>query len=242
VELLDQAPQVPTENIAIATLRAARSKINAQRNNPTFSHCVWLLVHLPQAARGDKLPGFLEGLDVSSEAGQSPGSFLAALSHHLLRFSFQQPHDSALSEIVPLAFKEAVSRMLSQPTVHLFGMSGEEVRSALRRYSEGPAFADCAATFFGSFLKRTLLYFLSKEVGNHVGPTSGFEDTAAYGEFEDAIRRYCQERAKIVSEFAADWHGKYVWKGEASENRVKGFVAVCLRKLFEELQVEERAP
>ncbi len=125
VELLDPAPRVPTENVGLATLRAARSRINAQCNNPLLSHCLWLLIHLGQAARADKLPEFLEGLDVSPAASRSPGSLLAGPSHHLLRFSLEKPHNSALSEIVPLAFKESISRMLTQPTLHPFGMSAE---------------------------------------------------------------------------------------------------------------------
>lgn len=241
VQLFDQAPRISTEDVALATVRAAHSKINAQQNNPALAHCIWLLVQLPQAAREDKLPEFLERLEASPDAARSAGSLLAALSHHLLRFSLEQPNNSALSEIVPLAFKETISRIVAQPTIHLFGMRSEELRSTLRRYSEGRAFAEAAEVFFGSFLRRTLLYFLSKEAGNHVGPAAGFDDAAAYGEFEEAIRTYSQERVKIVTEFAADWHGKHVWKGEASEQRARGFAAVCLRKLLQELQVEERS-
>lgn len=239
VELLDRGSSVHTEDIALAALRAARAKISSQRNNPVLSHCISLLVQLPLAAKGNNLAEFLEELGIPRDASGSPANLLAGLSSHLSRFSFEKPHLSALSEIIPLAFKETFSRILSQPTLHLFGLSAEEIRSTLRRYSDGAGFAEGVSVFFGSFLRRSLLYFLSKEVGNHVGPAAGFEDAAALEQFEEATRKYCQERATILSEFAADWHGKHVWKGEHSEERVRGFVAVCLRKLLEELQVED---
>jgi hypothetical protein len=58
----------------------------------------------------------------------------------------------------------------------LFGPSPEEVQHAIGRFASGDRFSALAREFFARLTQRSLDYYLSRELSNHIGASERFRD------------------------------------------------------------------
>jgi hypothetical protein len=111
------------------------------------------------------------------------------------------------------------------------------VQRAIGRYASGDRFAALAREFFARLTQRSLDYYLSRELSNHIGPGQRFADDAARAQFDQALWRHCREASQIVEKFAGGWYGKNVYQRDGlTPDAVSRFAPVAFRKIRAELQ------
>ncbi len=91
--------------------------------------------------------------------------------------------------------------------------------------------------FFGRLTQRSLDYFLSRELGGHIGAGERFRDDVDRSRFDQALDRHCREASRIVEEFAGGWYGKNVYQGEGlTPDAIRRFAPVAFKKIRAELR------
>lgn len=227
VDLIDAGRSVP--EVVAAAIRAAETSTRQATKDPAFRVVAELLVTLPLNARG---PGFRDFLD---ERGISSGSLpdlLVGLSRELDR----TPATSDLGEMARLAYVKALGVELEARLPSLFEPSPEDIRTALGRLASGQGFAGLSRQFFAELTRRTLAYYLSRELARHTGEGRRFADDRGRVEFERALAAHTWQAAGIVSEFAAGWYGKTMWQGDGpTSEKIANFSAYAFKKLRDEL-------
>ncbi|MFZ4809551.1 MAG: hypothetical protein ACOYLQ_20025 [Hyphomicrobiaceae bacterium] len=222
-------------NLAAATALAAEQALESAKADPGLGYAVWLLTQLPLAARSEEFAGRLVKLGFSAGAGQS---LLALTSEFALALDKQvagRAHRTDLGEMARLAAMETLTAAIGPRLPTLFTDAGD-VRAELSRLATKAQFGALARDFFARLTNRTLEYYLSRELPNHVGPGRTFANLAEQTEFRSAMVRHCDEVSLIVEEFAGGWFSKSVFNRTLSPETAQGFAAYSLKKLRDELR------
>lgn len=230
--------------VARATLRAAQVQMRKLGADPVVGYCFWLLTQVTWFARSDNFASRLREIGVNPATASSPFTFISQLTDHARSKAAQHPESGVFAEIASLSLRQALAETIAERSRTLFGSSLEEIQNACRAYSSQKQFGTLAKCFFAHFLSRSLLYFLNKELSNHVGPGHGLNDIQSAKEFNDALIAYSRQSAKIIEDFAAGWYSKHNWeaRGEIPEEDARKFAAIALRKLRMELEREGGTP
>ena len=230
-------------DLAEATLKAAVGLRPILEQEPGLVQSFHFLAQICYAARSDNFFDRCRqlGINLSTETNRTvPLAFLASAAQALDAKVRSAPGRTLFSDIAQQAFREALTQAINKQSDSLFGHSEAELRRSFSELSKTQQFNSVARDFFSSFLKRTLRYFISKELHNHIGtglPIPNYEATA---EFESTLKRYCDERALIVEKFAGEYTSKQNWHGDLDEDSARRFMYVAVRKLTEELQLADQ--
>jgi hypothetical protein len=239
VSLLE-APTVEASAVTRATVEAADHRLRALGNDPSVTHCFWLLTRIAWASRGADFAAGLADVGMVIRPESSALAFISQVAEHARKGTSQFTESGPFGELASLALRRALSDTVGQQGPSLFGSSLEDMQRAFRAYSTRTQFGVLARRFFGDFLARTLRYFVDKEVSNYVGPDHGLRDIGDSRQFSESLDLYARQSARIMEEFAAGWYSKHNWesRGQISHDEARGFVAVALRKLRMELKRE----
>lgn len=229
------APKTTVAEVAGATARACRSALKRHSSDPVLVHAVYLLAHLPLAARQGKTQGFLGEVGVESAALSSPAQLMSELTEFLQKQNFNNPEPSFVTEIAQSAFQEALTKLVSESNLDLFADEKEQTEKALAEYGTPNGFAKVARFFFTAFFHRTLSYFLSKETVNTVGKDGRFDSLDSLQRFSGELRRYCWESSKIIDSFAEEWFSKYKWQEKLDFEHFSNFTWATLKKFSSEI-------
>jgi hypothetical protein len=227
----------PVDAVAAAAADAAETALHGASHDPAFQHAFWLLTQLPLAARGPGFEGALRrlGLEVPDRPGLM--DLVAAISGAVDRHARDRGGRSDLGEMAQMAAVESLTGVVGPMLPSLFGPSAEEVQRAIGRLAGGERFGALAREFFARLTQRSLAYFLSRELANHVGSGERFREDAARARFDDALDLHCRETARIVEAFAGGWYGKNVYQGDGlTPDAVSRFAAVAFKKIRAELR------
>jgi hypothetical protein len=122
-------------------------------------------------------------------------------------------------------------------TANLFGADtgSDEVRKAICSLSTKKGFGELGQRFFGLFVARFLNFYLSRATAAALGGPRllGLADVA---EFNRALRKHCDQSARIVRDFCGEWYSKTTYTEGISPDNASRFLAVAVRKLSSELQ------
>ncbi|MEO1512094.1 MAG: hypothetical protein AAFU70_08480 [Planctomycetota bacterium] len=147
-----------------------------------------------------------------------------------------------LGEMAGQALIESLTASIEPDLPSLFTPEPGEVRTALGRLASGDRFAAFARQFFGRLTYRTLDYYLSRELANHVGEGQRFGTDAARRTFDEALSHHCGEASRIVEAYAGGWYGKTVWQKDAlTREATQRFAAYGLKKIRDELGRRQQA-
>src|SRR4029079_5251567 len=93
----------------------------------------------------------------------------AAISEAIDQHAREHGGRTDLGEMAQMAAVESLTAVLSANLPSLFGPTPEEVQRAVGRLASGKAFSILAREYFVRLIQRTLGYFLSRELANHIG-------------------------------------------------------------------------
>jgi hypothetical protein len=223
--------------VAATAANAAEASLQAASNDPAFLHSFWLLTQIPLAARGPDFAHHLRGLGVQVPDQPSLMDVVAAISGAVDRYAREQGGRTDLGEMAQMAAVESLAALVGPDLPSLFKPGPGEVQRAIGRFAGGDRFSALAREFFARLTQRSLDYFLSRELGRHIGAGERFSDDAARSRFDDALDRHCREASRIVEAFAGGWYGKNVYQGTGlTPDAIRRFAPVAFKKIRAELR------
>jgi hypothetical protein len=161
---------------------------------------------------------------------------LSGLNQAISKQAFEQGHSSDAGELARAALLESLSAQLKDKLPTLFEPTPQEVRKALASFSGGQEFSVLARDFFARLSYRSLDYYLSRELADHIGVDKRFGNDGDRVAFETALRQHTFEASKIVETFAGGWYGKTVWKEQIlSQDKINDFTRYAFKKMRSEL-------
>lgn len=228
--------------IAAAAGRAADGALKNASDDPVLDEATWLMAALPFVARGDGFEERLEQIGLRRDALSDLFSLSAAISERLDTRAFETGGRTDLGEMAQASLVESLIDAIEPQLPSLFAPEPAECRKALGRLSSGDRFAALARDFFARLSHRALDHYLSRELTNHVGRDRRFATDQQRRAFDEAIAQHCREASLIVEDFAGDWYGKHVWRGEGLDrDAARGFIDHGFRKLRSELKRRQDA-
>lgn len=241
--------QAALAQVADAMLTAAIAGFERAANDEGLIHTFYLLTQVTQAARDeDRFNERLAELGVTGSAWESTpsegdgaaiantiydlvGNFTYAIDDHLARTRTR----SDLSEIAQRAAAQSLTVLGQEYANTLFGTGPDAVQDALRRLSTQSGFARLTQDFFGRVASGFLIYHLSKELSNHVGPGRRFADVSEHNAFLSAMEVHCRTASSVLKEFAGTWYSKHNFQGGITPRKSAGFVRHALEKVSDAL-------
>jgi hypothetical protein len=225
------------EAVAGSAAEAAETSLRNASADPAFLHAFWLLTQIPLAPRGPAFADDLRrlGLEVPDEPSlmDVTGAFMGAVDQQARECGGR----TDLGEMAQMAAVESLTAAVAPMLPSLFGAEPEDVQRAVGRHANGDRFAALARGFFARLTQRSLDYYLSRELSNHVGAGERFHDDGARSRFDDALERHCREASRIVETFAGGWYGKNVYqRGGLTPAAVGRFAPIAFRKMRAELR------
>jgi hypothetical protein len=225
------------ETIAASASDAAEASLQGASHDPVFLHAFWLLTQIPLAARG---PAFAEGLRrLGLQVSDQPSlmdiaaAFSAAVDHH----ARERKGRTDLGEMAQMAAVESLTATVGPTLPSLFEPGPEEVQRAIGRLAGGNRFSALAREFFARLTQRSLDYYLSRELSNHIGGSGRFRDDVARAHFDDALEMHCREASRILEAFSGGWYGKNVYQGDGlTPDAIRRFAPVAFKKIRAELR------
>lgn len=223
--------------VAAAAADAADAGLERAASDPSLLLSFWLLTQVPVAARG---PSFVEALaDLGLEVPSGPTllDLTAALADKMDREARRAGGRTDLGEMAQLAAIESLTAVVGDDLPSLFAPDPGDVQRALGRLASGDRFAALAREFFARLTYRVLDYYLSRELGLHVGAARRFASDGLRSEFDAALHRHCREAARIVEALAGGWFGKRTYRGAGvTADDVRKLAPYAFRKMRSELR------
>ena len=142
-----------------------------------------------------------------------------------------------------IAAVQTLSAVAANELPGLLSPTSSEVQKAFAKYGSSQRFSDLAREFFSRLVSRSLNYFLSRELANHLGPNRRFASSADIARFKSDLDLHCRQASRILKEFASGWYGKALRdQRPISPEQARGFAAVALRKLRAEIRAGRDVP
>ena len=201
--------------VACASAEAAEAALATASRDPALADALWLLTHIPLAARGPDYADDLDALGLGTDAPESLPDLTAAISAALDEKTRISGGRTDLGEMAGLALVESLAATVGPELPGLFEPTPAELRTALGRLASGDRFARLARDFFSRLTHRCLDYYLSRELAKHVGSGNRFADDGNRARFDAALAQHCREASRIVESFAGGWYGKNVYQARA---------------------------
>jgi hypothetical protein len=230
----------PMPEVAAATARAAERSMIDAASDPATKHAFWLLTQVPLAARGKNPFAALKRLGIAVSNDPSLADVAASLMAAVDRELIASGGGSDYGEIAELSAVESLYALASREP-DLLGEGREVVAGALGRLAEPNTFAVLAREFFSRLTRRHLNYFLSRELGLHVGPAERFTSLRDHAAFEAALEQHCKEASRIIKEFATQWFAKHTREDGIDRAKAGRFVHMASKKIRDELEQRREA-
>ncbi len=229
----------PIDEIATETAKAAKEFFSEKKTEPALTFSYWLLTQITYRARKDDYISELKKINLDISNVKNIFDFLGHVADYTKNEIKKRGESFPISEFAQLALREVLTEYVGQENESLFGTTLEDVRIACQRYSSPRQFSKIARLYFAKVFARGLKYIISKEAPNNVGAGYKFEDVSSLSDFNAALEAYCYQSSKIVEKFAEGWYSKKNWQGDILEQDVKGFVAVAVDKVRDEIAREK---
>lgn len=234
VELLAKGSDV--SDLAAAVAIAAEDELISARGDPVLANTVWLLTQLPLAARGDRFAAELTALGFAPGSEQSLLSILAGFSSAVHSQLSGTAGRTDLGELARQAAAESLTSLIGAQMPGLFGPSADDLRIELGKFASKDRFAKLARDFFARLTNKTLYYYLSRVLADHVGPGRAYGSLQQQAQFRIALEQHCREASLIVEQFAGGWFSKANFQGRLTRESAQSFSDYALKKMRDELR------
>lgn len=221
--------------LAAMTADAAEKELDGAKGDPALAYTVWLLTQLPLAARSPQYRERLGELGFTAGADRSLLALVAGFSQAVDRNADRQGRTD-VGELARQAASESLAALIGATTPSLFGSSAEDLQRELGRLGSKDRFAGLARDFFARLTQKTLEYYISRELPNHVGPHGSIKSIEGQIEFRAVLERHCREASLIVAEFAGGWYSKSNFQRTLTPASAQGFADYALKKMRDELR------
>ncbi len=236
VKLIRDGADVPT--VAKSVTDAARGVLRPFASDPGVVEATWYLIRIPIAAQEDDFPVALRRLNLRAEDPLALMDLLGAVSDALDQ-AIRPGKRTDLGEMAQTALIETLADRFGVRTAGLFETGPSCLHAAIRRTATVKQFGQLAVAFFARLVRKSLDFFLSRELVNHVGPGRRFRTLESQEEFTKALCVYAEEAAAGVDKYAGEWFSnwEHLTEGTISRNQAGAFLAHAADKLTWALKV-----
>jgi hypothetical protein len=230
-------------SVSASTLVAARDYIERLPDEPGLVLSYWVFSQILVSSRSastlfSKLQEL--GSDLPSPALLTQTEFIVAVSRFIDKRIQSDPRATPFSEMAALALRRTLGGLFARSNLNLFETGLGGIQQALKSHASNAKFGAASKEYFADVVSRVLLYFLNKELSNHIGPDKRFSSIRAAQEFERDINAYCRETAEIVSRFAGGWYSKQNFEGGITPEKTRAFLHIAIRKIVSQISREEQ--
>ena len=222
--------------LAAATAFAAETEFKAAQGDPALAWTVWLLTQLPLAARSGQLADKLGGLGFDPSAANSLFNLVAGFTQAVDVHSSGNFRRTDLGEMARLAAAESLSVMVGAGLPTLFNVTPDDVQRELSKFASKDRFAKLTRDFFARLTQKSLEYYISRELPNHIGPDKPIANISQQIAFRSALECHCREASEIVEIFAGGWFSKANFQGTLTPDAAQHFADYALKKMRDELR------
>ena len=223
--------------LAAAVAIAAEKELISARGDPGLGNAVWLLTQLPIAARSDRFAAELTTLGFSPGSEQSLLALVAGFSDAVESQSKGTSGRTDLGELARQAASESLASLVGAQMPGLFGSDPTDLRIELAKFATTDRFARLARDFFARLTHKTLDYYLSRVLADHVGPGRALGTLNDQARFRSALELHCREASEIVEQFAGGWFSKARYQGTLTQETAQNFSDYALKKMRDELRM-----
>jgi hypothetical protein len=224
------------ETIAASSADAAEHDLSSAADDEGLVHAFWLLTQLPIAAGRPDFREHLQGIGIETSSEPSLLELTSAFSRAIDRHLSTRGRTD-LAEMAQHAAVESLTTLVAQDLPGLFSSTSHDLQAALRRLRNSDRFSVLARDFFSRVVRKSLGYFLSRELSNHVGRGERFQTIQEHAAFNEALDFHCREASRIIKEFAGGWYGKRLFlRKEITPDGAAAFAHIAFRKLRSELR------
>jgi hypothetical protein len=225
--------------IAAKTLDAAQRGLERAVEDPGVRYTFYLLTQVALAARTADWETALgrHGISLSGEGSvfDLTVEVQAAIDRHVARSSSGA---TDLSEIAQQSAGEAILSLAGARTPSLFGASSKDAQHAIRSVSTKKGFGELGQQFFGRFVSRFLNFYLSRVTAAELG-SRRLRDLGDVAQFNEVLRSHCDQSARIVRDFCGTWYSKTEYEEGINLDNSSRFLAVAMKKLRSELELQK---
>ncbi len=237
--------QVPlTEEVgevARLTLQAAETGLEHALLDEGLRHTFYTLTQIVLAAREEDWKAKLEAAGVAVPAGGNLLDFTTSVQDAIDDHILSRGKSTDVSEMAQQAAGEALASLAEPSASSLFGGGEEQLNRALRELSTKEGFARLGQRFFGRFMSRFLNFYLSRITAHAVG-RGRLPQVGDLSSFNEGLNHHCEQSARIVRDFCGQWYSKTNYKEGINPANVTRFMAVALKKLRKEVQLQRGEP
>lgn len=234
VSLLAAGSDVP--ELAAAVAIAAEAELISARGDPVVGNVVWLLTQLPLAARSDRFAIELTSLGFTPGSEQSLLGIVAGFSGAVDSQITSTAGRTDLGELARQAASESLTSLVGAQMPGLFGPDPNDLRIELAKFATKDRFGRLARDFFARLTVKTLDYYLSRVLADHVGPGRALATLQDQSRFRRALDLHCREASEIVEQFAGGWFSKANYEGRLTRGAAQSFSDYALKKVRDELR------
>ena len=229
--------QVPT--IASDALAATQVGLNKAANDEGLTQSLLLLLRILQASRAADPVTELERIGLRLDDDASAFDTISLFQDLLDQTILEHGPRTDIGEIAQQAAGETLADVLRPLDQSLFEIGRSDVLRTLRDASTKAGFANAGRTFFASFMKRFLNFYLSRVTASLVS-SPALAQIGAVTEFNQALQLHCYQSARIVETYAGDWYSKTSYEVGIDAGSTKRFIDVALKKLADEFTIQGR--
>jgi hypothetical protein len=213
--------------IAAGTVDVASLALRDSASDPGLVYSFYLLAGLGLGGRRSVTDAAPFELDEHDSVYDLLAQLQEAVDDHVA----ERGGSSDFSEMAQQAAGTALLELLESDASSLFGTGRDELERGLKRIASGTGFSQLSQRFFGDYLSRFLNFYLSRVTAQ----SSRYGDFRQLNDFNDELRTYCYQSARIVSDFASAWLSRTAhFEGLTLENTER-FMYVATGKLASEL-------
>lgn len=234
VQILGSSADVA--ELAAATAYAAEAELEGAKGDPGLGYTIWLLAQIPLAARSPQFAARLGELGFDDGSDQSILGLVAGFTKAVDQHIATRSDRTDLGELARQAAAESLIAIAGAGMPSLFGSTAADVQQELAKLAGRDRFASLAREFFARLTQKSLEYYISRELPNHVGPGKPIATVDEQIAFNAALETHCREASLIVEEFAGGWYSKANFKGEITPSQAQGFTDYALKKMRDELR------
>ena len=232
---------VDVEDIADRVLEAAETGLQHSLLDEGLRHTFFTLTQIVLAARDEDWRARLANVGIVVPIRANLLDFTSAVQDAIDAHVLSRGKATDVSEMAQQAAGEALASMAKTSSTSLFGGGEAELQADVRELSTREGFARLGQRFFGRFMSRFLNFYLSRMTAGAVG-TPRLPQVGDLAAFNDALEWHCEQSARIVRDFCGQWYSKTNFEGGINPENVARFMAVAIKKLRKELQLQRGQP
>ncbi|MCI0640295.1 MAG: hypothetical protein L0Y72_12615 [Gemmataceae bacterium] len=227
--------EIDVESIATQILQAAEGGLHEAVNDPGLQSTVFLLTQIVLAARAQDWQSGLDTVGIRLHSDATVFDLTAEVQRVIDQDVRRHGRPTTIGEIARQAAGEALAELTRDQAISLFGSGRDELQHAVKNFSTKAGFCDLGQRFFGNFTARYLDSYASKIVPRVAG-SGALLAIQHFSEFRQSLFQHCYQSAKIVHDFSGEWYSKTEWEKGIDRQNTRGFVAVAIQKLGQELK------